>query len=481
MRKQTNEITQIDGKGEIKILTSIEHIKLRPKIYMGNLGDGTSPDDGIYRLLKEIIDNSVDEYIMGYGKHIDINLRKNTIAVRDYGRGIQFETLVDCATKIKTGEKINSRTSQLPVEHSGIGMKLVNALSERFTVISYRNRKFRKANFLQGKLDSESTGKSSKENGTYIMFTPDPAIFSKYKFKKEFIKMMLLSHASGNNGLSLSFNREQFNSNKGLCNQGIADSPNAISPKTDINESMSKKILSARCRLMQDATAMPLNPSFFCDCKCQPEGSVEKDGGFMIFITEAESASGCILACRDPYTQAILTLPSRQSHVDTGKTTCKITIDLNRSLLQVIKSLGIESKSDNLRYNTIIIATKKDAFGIYMRKLLVKFFQFIFPEIVFSGHVSILEYPTYKVSSRRNNIYCFDDQDYKNTLIKLGTEAETNRFSSIGQFSPSEFEQFIGRKIKLTPVKPCRNLKAYDIPDVLKEFTKKSHGMVLPL
>ncbi|MBO4633134.1 MAG: ATP-binding protein, partial [Lentisphaeria bacterium] len=173
---------------KIKTLSSLEHIRQRPGMYVGRMGDGNHQDDAIYVMLKEVIDNSIDEYIMGYGRRIDITLQDNMIAVRDYGRGIPLGKLVDCVSQINTGAKYNSDVFQFSVGLNGVGTKAVNALSGVFTARSVRDGKFKEAEFKSGKLVREKDGDTEERNGTMIRFSPDPKLFPKIVVKQEFIE-----------------------------------------------------------------------------------------------------------------------------------------------------------------------------------------------------------------------------------------------------------------------------------------------------
>ena len=201
----------------IKTLSSLEHIRHRPGMYIGRMGDGSHPDDGVYVMIKEIIDNSIDEYIMGYGRRIDIAIEGSTIRVRDYGRGIPLEKLVDCVSQINTGAKYNSEVFQFSVGLNGVGTKAVNALSEHFTAVSVREGKFKKAVFEKGILQEESDGTTEERNGTMIEFVPDAALFPKYIIKQEYVERRLWMYAYLNSGLSLYLNGQaRYYSKNGL-------------------------------------------------------------------------------------------------------------------------------------------------------------------------------------------------------------------------------------------------------------------------
>jgi len=211
-------------ESKIKTLSSLEHIRLRTGMYIGRLGDGSNPDDGIYVLLKEVIDNGIDEFIMGNGKVIETVVKdidkpgKAMVKVRDYGRGIPLGKLVECVSVINTGAKYNDDVFQFSVGLNGVGTKAVNALSVHFRVVAIRNGEFAEAIFARGKLVSERKGKLKEalKDGTMVEFIPDPEIFKDYVFNPEFIEKRVQNYAYLNAGLTLSFNGKKFLSNKGL-------------------------------------------------------------------------------------------------------------------------------------------------------------------------------------------------------------------------------------------------------------------------
>jgi len=215
-------------ESKIRTLSSLEHIRLRTGMYIGRIGNGSNPDDGIYVLVKEIIDNSVDEYIMGYGHHIDINFDDNFVTIRDYGRGIPLGKVVECVSVINTGAKYNDDVFQFSVGLNGVGTKAVNALSSYFRVVSYREKKFSEAVFERGKLISKKKGASKGEkDGTFIEFLSDAKIFEDYSFNLEYVERRLWNYACLNSGLKLVLNNGQvFESKKGLLdflNREVAD------------------------------------------------------------------------------------------------------------------------------------------------------------------------------------------------------------------------------------------------------------------
>ncbi|MBW2495813.1 MAG: type IIA DNA topoisomerase subunit B [Deltaproteobacteria bacterium] len=200
----------------IQTLDALEHIRLRTGMYIGRLGDGSNPADGIYVMLKEVVDNSIDEFIMGAGKKIEIRRDGSTVEIRDFGRGIPLGKVVECVSQINTGGKYNDDVFQFSVGLNGVGTKAVNALSSSFEVKSFRDGKFKQANFERGKLKREKGGKSNEPNGTAIQFTPDPEIFDVYDWREEFIEHRLRYYSFLNRGLKLVYNKESFQSKNGL-------------------------------------------------------------------------------------------------------------------------------------------------------------------------------------------------------------------------------------------------------------------------
>ena len=204
-------------ESKIKTLSSLEHIRLRPGMYIGRLGNGSHPDDGIYILLKELVDNAVDEFIMGAGKRINLAISpEGVVTVRDFGRGIPLGKLVECVSVINTGGKFNTDAFQFSVGLNGVGTKAVNALSSFFKVTSFREGKYAAANFVQGELESEDSGNTEEKNGTLVEFKPDPGAFEEYSFNFDFIRKRLWRYAYLNAGLKIYFERECFYSANGL-------------------------------------------------------------------------------------------------------------------------------------------------------------------------------------------------------------------------------------------------------------------------
>lgn len=213
----SKESEHVYDESKIKTLSSLEHIQTRPGMYIGRLGNGSHPDDGIYVLLKEVIDNSVDEFIMGHGRRIDITLNEDGhVMVRDYGRGIPLGKVVECVSQINTGAKYNSEVFQFSVGLNGVGLKAVNALSGDFEVASFREGKSRRARFQKGILETEAEEATDETDGTCISFVPSQDFFPDFQFEEKTLKRRLWNYAYLNSGLSFYLNGERFYSRNGI-------------------------------------------------------------------------------------------------------------------------------------------------------------------------------------------------------------------------------------------------------------------------
>lgn len=212
--KPTNQ--QAYDESKIKTLSSLEHIRLRTGMYIGRIGNGSNMDDGIYILLKEVVDNSIDEFIMGNGNSITVEIIDNLVRVRDLGRGIPLGKIVDCVSIINTGAKYNDEIFQFSVGLNGVGTKAVNALSSHFKVVSHREGEFAEAVFKRGELVSEKRGKTDQPNGTLVEFIPDVDIFGDYSFNGDFVEQRIWNYAYLNTGLTLRYNKKVYASKHGL-------------------------------------------------------------------------------------------------------------------------------------------------------------------------------------------------------------------------------------------------------------------------
>ena len=201
----------------IRSLDWKEHIRTRPGMYIGKLGDGSAKDDGIYVLIKEVIDNSIDEHLMGHGRQIKIKVKDYRVEVRDYGRGIPLGKVIDCVSKINTGGKYDSEAFQKSVGLNGVGLKAVNALSTKFQIESYREGEIKQAEFMKGENTSDSPVSSTEQkNGTLIRFEPDNSIFKNYNYIPEYLEDQIWNYAYLNSGLTLNYNGKKYHSENGL-------------------------------------------------------------------------------------------------------------------------------------------------------------------------------------------------------------------------------------------------------------------------
>ncbi len=208
---------EVYSEDSIRSLDWSEHIRLRPGMYIGKLGDGSSPDDGIYVMIKEILDNSIDEFVMGFGRTIEVTIKDQVVCVRDYGRGIPLGKVVDCVSKINTGAKYDSKVFKKAVGLNGVGSKAVNALSFHFKVQSVREGRTHLVEFRRGEVVNDEGEKSAEmRTGTIVTFLPDEEVFGKYHFIPEYVNKMLWNYAFLNTGLTIIFNGERFHSQNGL-------------------------------------------------------------------------------------------------------------------------------------------------------------------------------------------------------------------------------------------------------------------------
>jgi topoisomerase-4 subunit B len=564
----------------IRTLDWKEHIRLRPGMYIGKLGDGASADDGVYVLLKEVIDNSIDEFIMGFGKTIEITLNEKQISVRDFGRGVPMGKLVDVVSKINTGAKYDSKVFKKTVGLNGVGTKAVNALSSFFTIESIREGKVKIAEFEKGQLLNESKEQpTSERGGTVVRFIPDESIFGKYRYIDDYIENLLWNYVYLNKGLTIIFNGRKFFSQNGLLDlltrkintptcypiihikdedlefalthsnyqyseeyysfvngqhttQGgthqaifrealtktirefynkdfdandiktsiivalsikvqepvfesqtktklgsqymepggitirnyITDIlkrklDNYLHMNPDVAEAMLKKILQSE-RERKDMASIKklarervkkanLHNKKLRDCRVHYNDNNPSRLETTLFITEGDSASGSITKARDVNTQAVFSLKGKP--LNCYGLSKKIVYENEEfNLLQA--ALDIEESIENLRYNNVVVATDADVDGMHIRLLLLTFFLQFFPDLVRNGHLFILQTPLFRVRNKQKTIYCYSDQERIDAIKELGTKPEITRFKGLGEISPDEFSNFIGKTIRLDPV-----------------------------
>jgi topoisomerase-4 subunit B len=566
---------QVYDESKIKTLSSLEHIRLRTGMYIGRIGDGSHYDDGCYILLKEVIDNAVDEYIMGAGKEIQIGIEEKAVTVRDFGRGIPLGKVVDCVSQINTGAKYNDDVFQFSVGLNGVGTKAVNALSKEFIVRSHREGQFVEASFKQGKLKNEKKGKNTDPDGTLIKFEPDPTIFKEVDFRAEHVERRLRHYSYLNTGLKLIYNGKTFQSRNGLLDLVMedlqADNSEPIYPplhyaeKTlefcfthsnsrfgesfysfvngqytsdggthlsafregllkavneygkekfegdDVRESMvgaisirlkdpvfesqtknklgnteirtelvnrvreellhffnrNKEIAEKIITKVQDtrqlrkelqevkklarerAKAITIRIPQLKDCKDHFNKAKGKGKGTMVFLTEGQSAAGSIVSCRDVTNQAIFVLKGKPLNVWDLK---RDIVYKNDEMYNLMCSLDIEDNLEGLRYEKVILATDADVDGLHIRNLLITYFFRFFDQLVHDGHLYVLETPLFRVRNKEQTIYCYSEAERDQAAAKLGKTCEITRFKGLGEISPAEFKQFIGKEMRLSQV-----------------------------
>ncbi len=498
----------------IRHLSDMEHIRTRPGMYIGKLGDGSHAEDGIYVLLKEVIDNSIDEFKMNAGRRIEITVEDNLrVSVRDYGRGIPLGKLIEAVSMLNTGGKYDSKAFKKSVGLNGVGVKAVNALSSHFEVRSHRDGEMRRATFERGILTGESTEPTADENGTFIYFEPDCALFKNYTFRTEFIETMLRNYTYLNTGLTIMFNGRRIHSRNGLVdllndnmtNDGLYPIIHLKGEDIEIafthtgqygeeyysfvngqhttqggtHQSAFKKHIAETIKDFSgknfdygDIRKANLHNRKLRDCRIHlndAKGDLKEDSS--IFITEGDSASGSITKSRDVTTQAVFSL--RGKPLNCFGLTKKVVYENEEfNLLQA--ALNIEDGLDGLRYNKVIVATDADVDGMHIRLLMITFFLQFFPELIKKGHVYILQTPLFRVRNRKNKIgkqklkeleeeakaaksdfitrYCYSDEERVAAIEALGPDPEITRFKGLGEISPDEFKHFIGPDIRLEQV-----------------------------
>jgi len=576
---------------EVITLEWNEHIRRRPGMYIGKLGDGSFPDDGIYVLLKEVLDNSVDEYMMGFGKTISVKIKDGMVSVRDYGRGVPLTKVIDVSSKMNTGAKFDSKTFKKSVGLNGVGIKAVNALSSYFLIESIRDKDSKKVVYSKADVVSESDIEPSKErNGTLISFVPDTEIFSNYEYKDEFVETLIKNYTFLNTGLTINYNGKSFHSDNGLVdllnenmtsellypiihlqeddievvvthsNQygeeyysfvngqhttqggthltafreslgrtvkefynknfeytdirtGITaaisikveepvfesqtktklgskdmgpsgpsvskfindfvkkELDNYLHKNPDTADVLQKKILDSEkerkaiagiTKLARErAKKVNINNRNLRDCRIHLNDYKNDDKvKSCIFITEGISASGSITKSRDPNLQAVFSLRGKPLNTY-GKKKRIVYENEEFNLLQA--ALNIEDGLDGLRYNKVILATDADVDGMHIRLLLITFFLQFFPDLIKKNHVFILQTPLFRVRNKQKTIYCYSEEEKQKAIKELNKNPEITRFKGLGEISPDEFRNFIGKNMRLDPVK----LKKEDINEIL--------------
>src|SRR5580765_7098655 len=563
-------------ESKINTVSSLEHIRLRTGMYIGRLGDGSHYDDGCYILLKEVVDNAIDEYIMGHGREVQVNIDGTAVSVRDFGRGIPLGKVVDCVSKINTGAKYNDDVFQFSVGLNGVGTKAVNALSKEFLVRSHRGGECVEAWFKQGRIKGEKKGKAADESdGTFIRFLPDPEIFKEIEFRPEHVERRLRHYSYLNTGLKLIYNGKTFQSRNGLLDlvlddlqsdksepiypplhyasktlefcfthtnsrygetfysfvngqyttdggthlsafrEGLLKAVNEyakgkyegddvrecmvgavsirlkdpvfesqtknklgnteirselvntvreellhffnrnkevaekIIAKVEDTQQLRKELQEVKKLARERAKAITLRIPQLKDCKLHLDKKKGKGKESMVFITEGQSAAGSIVSCRDVNTQAIFVLKGKPLNVWDLK---RDIVYKNDEMYNLMRSLDIEDNLEGLRYEKVILATDADVDGLHIRNLLITYFFRFFDQLVHDGHLFVLETPLFRVRNKEQTMYCYSEAERDDSAKKLGKSCEITRFKGLGEISPSEFKQFIGKEMRLSQV-----------------------------
>lgn len=574
----------------IKTLSPREHLRLRPGMYIGKLGDGSQSDDGIYVLIKETVDNSIDEFIMGAGDKIEITIEDNVVTVRDYGRGIPLKSLSAAVSKMNTGGKYEGDAFKKTVGLNGVGVKAVNMLSSEFTARSVRDGEAHTVCFAQGlELSDKWESGVSERNGTMIRFRVDEEIFGQYSYNMDYVEQLVRNYTYLNLGLKIILNGQEYVSKNGLLdlvNDNLSEEPlyppiylsgddidvvithgtgygesyysfvngqytpqggthqaafrasvakvikeffkkdydpsdvrgsmiaavsvrmndpvfesqtkirlgsKEIAPGVSMqqfvndflsvnldnymhkhletaqvmqkkiaeNEKERKAISGIQKKARETAKKVAVNNRKLRDCKVHlTDTKSDLAEKTMIFITEGLSAMGPITMSRDAMTQAVFCL--RGKPLNCYGLTKKVVYE-NEEFNLLQSALNIEDGLENLRYNKVIIATDADVDGMHIRLLMTSFFVQFFPELIRSGHLYILQTPLFRVRNKKDNFYCYSEEERQKAIKKCGASAEITRFKGLGEISPDEFKDLIGEQMRLDKVRLTKDDPTADL------------------
>ena len=590
----TNNLASNYGDDAIKTLSPREHVRLRPGMYIGKLGDGTQSDDGVYVLIKEVTDNSIDEYMNGYGRQIEITVEGQVVTVRDYGRGIPLGALSAAVSVMNTGGKYEdddeNAAFKKTVGLNGVGVKAVNYLSSEFVARSVRDGEAHTVYFSKGVEQSDRWESGVQEkNGTFISFKVDEEIFGPYSYNLEFVEQLVKNYTYLNKGLTIKLNGQSYSSKNGLLdllNENMTEEPlyqpihlvgedievalthgtgygesyysfvngqytsqggthqaayreaivktlkefyhkdydpsdirtsiiaaisikvsspifesqtktklgsrdmsksgpsvrnfvvdflskqlgdflyknqevaQLIQKKIADNEKERKAISGVQKKARETAKKVSLNNPKLRDCKVHRGDKSELADKTMIFITEGLSASSSVTKCRDARTQAVFSLRGKPLNCY-GLTKKVVYLNDEFTLLQA--ALNIEDDVDNLRYEKVIVATDADVDGMHIRLLITTFFLQFFPEVVRRGHLYILQTPLFRVRNKKENFYCYNEEERQAAVKRCGATAEITRFKGLGEISDTEFKNFIGDTMRLDRVRMTKDDQIHDL------------------
>ena len=590
-------------------LEGVEHIRMRPGMYIGRLGNGNNQGDGIYVLLKEVVDNSIDEFAMGFGKQVQIQVENGEVSVRDFGRGIPLDSVVKAVSILNTGGKFDDKAFKKSVGLNGVGTKAVNALSERFYVCSYRDGECSWARFERGELIDSGKDSTKEKNGTLVRFYPDTMMFGDFRYNMDYVETMVKNYSYLKRGLTLVLNGTPYKSENGLLdlvNENLSEEPlyppihlegedieivlshgNAYGENIasfvngqntrdggthlaayreaiakTLKDFFKKNYEPADCRQgivgaisiqiqepnFEGQTKTKLGSNYMWEKQTRDEkGALKTDIGptirsfvndfvsknldnylrihkeivpviedkikasqqereeisgiqkktrernkrsniynkklrdclyhfndkvtektqedierSSIFITEGDSASGTITKARNANYQAVFSL--RGKPINSYKESRKKVAE-NEELNLLINALGVEDDLDNLRYNNIIVATDADDDGMHIRMLVLTFIMKYYPDLIRRGHVHILQTPLFRVKNKKENRYCYNQEEKEKAIRDLKTGVEITRFKGLGEISSHEFTDFIGENMRLDPVSLAEEESIHDIMD----------------
>ncbi|MBQ1618631.1 MAG: type IIA DNA topoisomerase subunit B [Bacteroidales bacterium] len=594
---------------KIRTLEGVQHVRMRPGMYIGRLGNGNNPGDGIYVLLKEIIDNSIDEYAMGFGKQILVDIVDNRVKVRDFGRGIPLDSVVKAVSILNTGGKFDDAVFKKSVGLNGVGSKAVNALSESFRVSSFRGGECSWAEFERGELKDSGRTQVKEKDGTMVEFYPDPMMFGKFDYNMDYVETMVKNYSYLKKGLTLVLNGTPYKSENGLldlvnenllseqplyppihlegedieivlthgnaygenissfvngqntrdggthlaayreaiaktlkdffkknydpadCRQGVVGAisiliqePNfegqtktklgsnymwekqthdekgllkldtgptirsyvndfvaknldnylrihmdivpVIEEKIKASQQEREEISGIQKKTRERNKRANVYNRKLRDCRFhwgdkvteKTQDDIERSS---IFITEGDSASGTITKARNANYQAVFSL--RGKPINSFKESRKKVAE-NEELNLLISALGVEDDISNLRYNNIIVATDADDDGMHIRMLVLTFLMKYYPDLIRRGHVYILQTPLFRVRDKKENRYCYTDEEKQKAIRELHSgKTEITRFKGLGEISSDEFADFIGEDMRLDPVSLAEEESAAEI------------------
>lgn len=571
----------------IRTMEGLKHIRLRPGMYIGALGDGTDPRDGIYTILKEVLDNSVDEFTTGFGKNIIVDVDEKTATVRDFGQGIPLGSVIKAVSTLNTSGRFDDSVYQKTIGLNGVGLKATNALSIDFYVASYRDGECSWAKFSRGELLDSGREASEEKNGVLIRFTPDEAMFPYYAYKMEHLEQMVRNYTCVKVGLTMTFNGRPYRSENGLpdwiaynipqmplyepillegkdielvlthydgsgtilgsfvngqftidggthlsafkeavaralmdfykkdysaddCRQGLVgaiyihmqdplfssqqkialysekisrkdgeDGPtvrsfindfvsrnlgNYLLMHKDVSALIEKKIKQAY-KLRQEindiknrnkiSKAASVYNENLRDCRVHYGSRASKElaqyiDQTSIFITEGKSASGTVTKVRNPICQAVFSIRGKSKN---SYRSSEAKVLENVELRNLVAALGLTDGLDGLRYNRVIVASDADDDGMHIRMLLVTFFLKYYIDLIKAGHLYILETPLFRVKTKKQNHYCYSQEERDAAVAEFGKEkVEITRFKGLGEINEKEFRDFIGKDMRLVPI-----------------------------